>query len=437
MRQEFIDALHCPYSGTRLTRSYVSVEHDGEIEYGIAISEAGEFPIIGGILRLKIDEYRQPLVSLVRKNEARRALLGAIEPFSYGRQVTIVNFLDRAAKGIGLDSIIRASTALRGRLYDVLTDPTLTFKETVSKVKSSSWAKWQIYRFSMPAFLSVYPFLHLTEAAGPILDFGCGAGQASFLISRRTGGSKLTCADYQFSPLYLARKFFVHDANFVCLDGNYMLPFASSYFSVVFSHDTLHLIDSKVGLSQEFERIVTEKGLIIMPHLHNKLSPIKFGKSLSPDGYSALFSVDKRIMPEDLVVREFIQNDSLDLERKWTPQELQSATKGLSIVATKDSSFFRRDAQLWQRHIDRIMQPLINPLYRVSGQAGEWLLNKEDPDSMGKFSPTGDGYLPGTVSLALASLDRNALLALKVSDPAKFGALARQFILIDAPNRFE
>ena len=132
-----------------------------------------------------------------------------------------------------------------------------TFSGTVKRLKSKSWGNWQIYRFSMPAFVPVYPLLHLIRGNGTVLDFGCGVGHAAFLISRKIPASSITCVDYQFSLLYLAKRFFVPGANFLSLDGNYLLPFPSSSFSCVISSDVLHLIDSKVSLSREFQRIVS------------------------------------------------------------------------------------------------------------------------------------------------------------------------------------
>jgi SAM-dependent methyltransferase len=436
MRWDFIETLHCPFSGSRFSRS--SEERGPDIDYGIITSEAGDFPIVNGILRLKVDEYRSPLNNLIRNHNYEQSLLTSLEMSSYSRTGAAVNFLDRTANGMGFNRLAGYLRVLRQPSYRAFTDTTDSLTRTLNRLNSKSWANWQIYRFSMPAFLSTYPLLHLMDDHGPVLDFGSGMGHAAFLMSRGVPASRITCAEHQFSLLYLARKFFVNQANFICLDGDYPLPFESSYFSSVFSSDVLHLIDSKVNLSQEFQRIVSQNGAILLPHLHNKLSPVQFGKSLTPEGYSALFEgMERRMLPEDWVVDQFIQSDSLDLGREWSPRELHDAIKGLSVVISKNSAIFHRYSGLWEKQINRIMHPIVNPLYRVSGQPGKWMLKKEEPDNTGKFSSGGDIYLPNTASLELQSLDTSAFLALKTSDLPTFSGLARKFVIIDTPERFQ
>jgi SAM-dependent methyltransferase len=437
MRSDFLGTLHCPYSGSKFTRSSVVKGTDSDIDYGVVTSEAGDFPILEGILRLRVDEYRSPLLAFIKNRQYEKALLTALEIPSYGRGWAAVNFLDRLANTNGLAVVARVLRALKGPAYRAMADATETFSGTANRLKSKSWADWHIYRFSMPAFLPVYPLLHLVEVNGPLLDFGCGVGHAAFLFSRRIPGSHITCVDYQFSLLYLAKRFFVPDANFLALDGDYLLPFASSYFSSVVSSDVLHLIDSKVSLSREFQRIVSEKGAIILPHLHNKSSPIQFAKPLTAEAYGALFhGSEKRIIPEDRMVEEFIRNDSLDLERQWTGHELHDAIKGLSIIVSQDTSLFRRYSGLWDKHVDCMTSPIVNPLYRISGSAGRWTLRKEDPDASGKLIPKGVPCLPDTVSLDLPSLDRNALLGLKTSNRSTFAELVRKLVLVEVPEGF-
>gem|GEM_PF-1529438 len=437
MRVDFIKTLHCPFSGSPFRLSSVS-DGDAVIHNAIITSEAGDFPIIDGILRLKADEYRSILNHHIRSGHPTRALLAAMEIPSYGRGGTAARLVDGTANKLGLGVVAKCMTTLKRPMYRALTDATESLSGTVRKLNSKSWADWQVYRFSMPAFLPTYPVLHLIESDKPVLDFGSGVGHAAFLMSRRTPGPNITCADFEFTSLYLARKFFVKEGNFVCVDGNYLLPFESEYFSFVFSTDVVHTIDSKLSLCQEFQRILSKKGAIVLPHLHNKLSPIPFGKPLTPEGYSTLFEgMERRIIPEDWMVDQFICNDSLDLGKDWTQKELHDAIKGLSLISTKDISLLRDYRGLWKLHTERMLNPILNPAYQVSGQPGRWILEKGVPDSyLGKVSSGRDTYLPNQQSLSLTSLDASAILALKASDPATFSELARKFIIVDVPERF-
>jgi hypothetical protein len=83
-----------------------------------------------------------------------------------------------------------------------------------------------------------------------------------------------------------------------------------------------------------------------------------------------------------------------------------------------------------------MMNPAINPLYRTVGEPGKWMLRKDAPVSVGNASIAVDGYCPATAALEVPTLCRDSLLGLKTSNPAMFGSLAKQFVLIDVPDRF-
>jgi hypothetical protein len=91
---------------------------------------------------------------------------------------------------------------------------------------------------------------------------------------------------------------------------------------------------------------------------------------------------------------------------------------------------------LWNEHAERIRNPVVNPLYKVSGSAGKWRLNKQNPGASGKLSAGGPGFLPEAIEIDLPSLRTEKLLELKAADPAAFADLAKQFVVIDVPERF-
>jgi hypothetical protein len=201
VERDFIDTLHCPYSGTRFSVHSALNERDTAVAYAIATSEAGDFPIVDGILRLRLDPYRQPLVDLIKRREPNQALLTALDTPFYGRLGPAINFLEYSARRIGFGTIANGLTALKRPMYEAVTDAGGTLVGTMKRLRTPSWATWQIQRFSMPHFLPVYPLLHLVDRRGPVLDFGCGGGHASFLMSRRVPGSSITCADVGFHLL--------------------------------------------------------------------------------------------------------------------------------------------------------------------------------------------------------------------------------------------
>jgi hypothetical protein len=223
----------------------------------------------------------------------------------------------------------------------------------------------------------------------------------------------------------------------VCLDGNYLLPFESGQFSTVFSSDTLHCIDSKVSLAQEFRRVSSEKAVVILPHLHNR-SASPYAKSLTPEGYRHLFQgVETRIMPEQEVIRNYFFGDALDLQANWSDEQLASSEQGLSIVASSDSAVFTKTEGLWDQRIRSIRHPRVNPAYRVVGQPGNWELSRRAPDRYAKTLTQVDKVcLPDNCRVAARSIDVAGLVEMRESDPRQFAQLARSLLILDVPDRF-
>lgn len=435
----FIESLHCPYTGSAMTAEAVVTEPVGGIDYGVVASEAGEFPIVSGILRLRVDELRLPIVDLVKTGRYGEALRTAMEVPFHGRRAAAINWLTRAGYFLGARRVAAYATAYKRLLFRPLEVEGSTFARVLSIARHETGAGGQLYRFSMPTFLPVYPLIHLIKPGASVLDFGSGTGHGAFLISRLCPGAAVTCADYSFSVLYLAKRYFLSNARFVCLDGNFPLPFASSSFSHVFSSDALHLIDGKLGLAKEFERCLDETGTVVLPHLHNQLFPAKFGKSLTPRGYARLFAdMYCRVYAEDDLVRQYLCEDVLDLEQAPPLARLDASVQGVSVVASKDRTVFRRYRNLWARHIGSMEHPTLNPVYEIVPGTGVSLRKKVN-GAFGGVAQTWHGvtYLPDTVKLAdIEAIDRASLLALKQSDRPRFDELARRFIVIEAPERF-
>jgi SAM-dependent methyltransferase len=437
MRREFLGSLHCPYSGSPFTLNACEVDDRGSIRWGVVTSESGEFPIVDGILRLQADEFCGAIVDEINARRFDRALRLALDevPF-HGRKGAIINLFCRIAFKSGRakvgDAIARIKQSWSRKFRQEI-----TFSAMANELCRGPAADWQVHRFSMPTFLSTYPLMQVVQGNGPILDFSCGTGQASFLISRYWQDTPLVCADYSFSSLYLARKYFAPNADFVCLDGDYPLPFASGYFATVFSSDALHCIDSKLGLAGEFVRVLAPAGVVVMPHLHNKLAPTRYARSLSPEGYAALFpTLNKRIVPEERLVKEYFGDRQLDLERSCLNGEARGAKLGLSIVMARDTAPFRVYPDGWNRWVDTMKHPIVNPAYVVRRDAGGWTLQRP----ANAFLEIGFGieqsWMPRNVRLEVPDLSVDALLELRRADRGRFEDLVRKLVLIEAPSNF-
>jgi SAM-dependent methyltransferase len=283
----------------------------------------------------------------------------------------------------------------------------------------------------------VFALSHIVRDESAILDFGSGSGQAAFLMSRMWPNANIVCADYSFCSLYLAKKYFVPDASHVCLDGNYLLPFESGQFSTVFSTDTLHCIDSKLSIAQEFRRVGCDKAVMILPHLHNRLAS-PYAKSLTPRGYRRLFQgMEIRIIPEQEVIRDYFSNDSLDLRSERDDEQLAASKQGLSIVGSADSAVFRRIDALWDRRVAGCRHPRINPAYQISGGPGNWELTRRVNEPYATtFTEFDEICLPGTYRVSAPSLDARGLLNLRQTDARQFARLARSLLVLDLPEGF-
>lgn len=443
MKQTYIDTLHCPYTGSAFRTSSVMGEDGGDITYGVVASDAGEFPIIDGILRLHVDEYQVPLVTLLKQGELQTALSVALDVPSHSRSAMLMDFASRIAYRGGVERVARYMALTKQKMHGLGQAQMGSFSQAVKAISSGAWGEWQLYRFSMPTFLPVFPLLHALPERGPILDFGSGVGHAAFLLSRAGDAGRVTCTDYSFCTLHLARRYLVPDATFLCLDGDYLLPFASGYFAGILSSDTLHCVDSKLSLSQEFKRILAADGTIILPHLHNGLSPVRFRKAMRPVAYGNLFNGwPKRVIPEEALVKEYIDTDTVDLQREWPAAELDGAQAGVSVVTSPDPQRFRVYRGVWDRHITRMRRPAINPVYRQSQVTpGIWRLERRPGDLYTQPLLRSDTpMLPEHVRLEVTSdepeLRVTDLLRLRQDRPAVFGALAKQFVVIDLPERY-
>jgi SAM-dependent methyltransferase/uncharacterized protein YbaR (Trm112 family) len=438
MEREFLRSLHCPYTGSYLEVSHVIQEEEERVTYGVVSSEAGQFPIVDGILRLLADDLRIPIVEQILANKRELALMTSLEiPFHSKRGVAI-NTLHRLGYRVGL----RRAAEMLGRskrgMLDVFADPSEPFTALAKKLGSKAWMNWQTYRYSMPTFLPTYPMLSILKDEGSILDFGSGLGHATFLLSRICEASALACADYSFSTLYLAKKYFVNRGNFLCLDGDYPLPFDAGYFSSVFSSDALHCIDSRFGLSNEFRRILSQHGTIVLPHLHNQLSTTKFGKSMTPQGYSGLFDgIERRLLPGSAVVEQFITKGELDLEQEWTREELNRSASGLSMVVSRNPAVFKKYSGIWDRLLQGSGKTILNPVYRLDDNVGKFRLSKQVAQKYAPEIQIGNiQYLPNSVEIDASLARKIAQGAVDEIAPSQLERLSKGFIVLRAPPQF-
>ena len=441
MRRELIDRLRCPYTDSRFEVSLILSEQASGIDFGVLSSEAGEFPIISGVLRLRADELQAPLVALLKERRHEEALQAALEvPFLGGRGATIDSLWRRAARGLKLGLRSHAVGPGKQRLYRLVTRRDATFVEAVAESGAENWATWQVSRFSMPTFLAVHALAHLSLGSRTILDFGCGLGHSAFLMKHWAPDAEIVCVDYSFTSLYLGKRFLVPDAQCLCLDGEYPLPFAEGHFDCVFSTDALQYIRPKIGLAREFRRVLSPDGTIAFAHLHNRLSPDDglSGQTLTPSGYHGLFEgMVRRVYPEETIVADYVSDGALNLDRACGVAELNQARTGVSLVAANTESVFRAHTGILDAWMDRMHNPRINPVYRARQSGDDWVLERRTgPPYAVPRTIQNREILPQAWHVEEAGVDRSGILALRDTDRTQLRELVRRFLVLELPPSY-
>jgi SAM-dependent methyltransferase len=440
VQRVFLDALRCPFTGSRFEIEAVAAERDGRtLSYGVARSEAGAFPVISGVLRLLSDDLRAPLVDLVQRGRYQQALRGALEvPAMMGGSGVADLLWSRIAQRLKLDAATRTTSPAKQRLYNVITQPDVGFVDLAARAPAGSWTKWQTHRFSMPTFLPVYPLAHLARGRQRVLDFGCGLGHSAFLMTRLHPSAEVVCADYSFTSMFLAKRFLVPDAECICLDGDYPLPFDAGWFDCVFSTDALQYIETKIGLAREFQRVLSADGMIALAHLHNRLSPVKAGQSLTARAYEGLFDgMFRRLYPEEAVVADYITSGTLDLSRRWTTEELDQALGGLSLVAARSDAAFTVYGGLLDTYINSMRNPVLNPAYSVTGSNGRISVERRvGPPYTAERTIAGCEMLPKKMEIGISPLDSAHLLAARDSERDALRELVRRLVVVDVPDGY-
>src|SRR2546426_12731594 len=107
MRRDVIARLRCPYTGSAFEVKSVARECGSTIEFGVLRSDAGDFPIVAGVLRLLSDRLQAPIVDLVQQGRQEAALQAALEMPLQNWWGTLVNRAAQMAERWNLGTIAR------------------------------------------------------------------------------------------------------------------------------------------------------------------------------------------------------------------------------------------------------------------------------------------------------------------------------------------
>lgn len=444
MKTKFLELMKCPYCGADFNLGEVYLEKEGELINGYIKCECSEFPVLDGILSLKLNPLDNYLIKFLKGGKKKKAIELALDNLgeSACRLISILG--SRGIHGQALGRVLSILVKIRAtRRYRRYLDEDLLFYNLLGTNSSEVYLK---NRFSAETFWSLYPFIPiLKENQERILDLGCGMGHASFVISNYVKPQQLVCADYAFSHLYLAKKYFVKDAAFICLDANYPLPFKEGIFSSILMLDAFHYIDARASLAGEMERTLSPYGLLLLLHLHNSLNyNLAAGQPLSPSGWVNLFQqLPVKALPEKNIVEDFIVGNRLDLAKEYTEVELKPFN-ALTIIGTRNKSLLQTYQTVWSDFLGNKSNLIINPIYSIEHKQDKIILRRKLPsESFRKEYPLTEKYLPEEYilneKLTQIVKGRNFNLAsieLSEKDFLLIEDLMRRFIIINVPENY-
>lgn len=437
MKLATLQKLHCPYcaSGFEVAKA-IDVSKE-VITTGIVRCDCSDYPIVAGILVLKVMDVLSlgNTLSALYKSDIEGAVSSLLS--------TGQSFWKRLAYGLKRRNIIFSDIVLkiqidreRRRANKLM--KASSFAEAIDAMGiKTNYANYLKYRFSGSSFIASIPLIMMmNDFDGDILDIGCGTGQVAFVISQRYPGRKLTLTDFSFGNLYLAKNFFVPNAEYVCLDANDPLPFPDKNFAAIFSMDAIHHVYSKYQLMREVSRVNCLNGILILPHLHNRegQDPVK-AFALTAEAWIKLLPFPhKKLFAEEDILRDFLANDRLDLRSGFSAKDSRNVN-AFSIVAGTKHEIFKVYDNVGKPFIETRNHIAINPIYRISISGDVVTLKKEYPSVYFKSENSIlEEFIPETVILDKKLFQE--IIDRKITDlnTDKIMELMRNFTLINTPK---
>jgi SAM-dependent methyltransferase len=448
MRSQFLKLMKCPYCGSGFRIQDVIEEKEDDLIFGCVRCECSEFPIVEGILILKAGPMNRLIVRFIKE---RRTCEASIHCFgwddfeslyksyiSFRFSKKIQEALRRFLFVLGRAELFRE----HGKNYRDYSAESLSFYDVLGK---SSFDMYLRNRFSTFSFWSIYPFIPLLKRKkSKILDLGCGAGHGAFVVSKYVEPQLHCCSDTSYRLLYLARKYFVQRAEFVCFDANSPLPFKDQLFDTIMMSDAFHYVYGRAYLAREMERTLLPGGLILLQHLHNSLTqnPATGGYPLTHKTYAHLFDSDKfelNVMPEKRIVESYLFGNKLDLTAKYSEDELNS-TNAMILMATSDKSLFKVYDKVNRDFLSVKNNLVINPIYEMKSTDDSILLVRSSQYARAQFLyedyyPLTKKYIPEKYEIRKEFVSVSGR-KVHISDLEKAEDLMKRFIIINVPENY-
>lgn len=425
MRKEFLSLLACPYCREGMGIYRILRGTDKNIQDGVLKCKCRKYPVVKGILFIV-----EPWRSLLLHADFCQKIFKGIA----SRDFCSWLFLKCTAR---FHRMSRVRAALRGYRAQKRAGEELDFFSLSQHFGLGAMHNVR-HRFSTQTFWNIYAALPLLiDNRGYVLDFASGLGHSAYVLSRFISPEKIVCVDAQPFYLYLAKKYLAPDSEMVCSNDIIPLPFKKESFEKIIAMDCLHCIEHKSIVVDSFQEIVSARGIILLLHLHNALgSNYSAGIPLSPREYKHMFSSLSwhiKMLPEENVLRDFLQEGILDLEKEYREEEINRANV-VNMLVSKNEEYFRKYTHLQENLLRPNTKWYINPIYKVKEEGENYLLELSFPTrKLEKENPLSLEYLPRE-----CSIPRNLLHNLdNVREyPEEVKKLITKFVLLSLPEGY-
>jgi len=322
----------------------------------------------------------------------------------------LARFLPPAEGLVG--KIVRRILPAGGALGRAVADRDATFLDLAAALGRGADLDYFRYRFSDLAYIASAALL-APLARGPVLDLGCGAGHLTEAVFRRIPKSLVVGLDFNFTLLYLAKRFVAPAALFVCADASARLPFRDAAFDAAVSADAFKYLADRAGAARELLRVA--RGPILISHLgHPTAREPGAAEPLGPAAYLGLFARRAPLLyPEDELLDAFLKTRRLDLSRPWgAPDRVSSLAAGVEPAVYPGADYFVRGDRL-------------NPIYEAAEDGERLHLRRRflSAEFSAACARAGD-VLPETLTITREQIASR--------DPE----LVRRFVLLELPPNY-
>jgi SAM-dependent methyltransferase len=146
-----------------------------------------------------------------------------------------------------LNPMIPMIRKLKKKHFEKYSKDKISFFDFVDLLGWGTWGDYLRQRFSCSSFWNLYPFMPIVkEKNDMVFDFLCGAGHGSYVISQNARPKTHVCADLDYTLLFIAKKYFAPQAQFLCIDANdrTMVPSFGFTFIMHFQRTRVKVIRS-------------------------------------------------------------------------------------------------------------------------------------------------------------------------------------------------